>query len=71
MPDDSKEQAVLSLISALEEGHMIVQAMINAVAYASKAWGDDDYEVYEPYEKSKVTGNIELGCFVSELSMES
>lgn len=68
MPDDSKEQAVLSLISALEEGHMIVQAMINAVAYASKTWGDDDYE---SYEKSKVTGNIELGCFVSELSMES
>lgn len=73
VPEDSKEEAVAKLTAALEEDFMIVEEVSSAVDYESKSWDsemDEDFETNESLEKAKLTGNIMLGCFVSELSLE-
>jgi len=73
VPEDSKEEAIAKLTAALEEDFMTVVEVTSAVDHESKIWDskeDEDFETNESLEKSKLTGNIELGCFISELSLE-
>ncbi|KEQ17064.1 hypothetical protein [Endozoicomonas numazuensis] len=73
VPDDSKDQAVFRLTSALEEDFILVEDVSSVVLYENNAWNsdkDEDYETVESFERAKTTGNIEFGCFISELSME-
>ncbi len=73
VPDTSKNEAISRLTAQLESEYIIVDEVLNAVPYQSKLWDseeDEDFETNESFESAKETGEIELGCFASELSME-
>ncbi len=73
VPADSKELAISTLSAELESDFMLVEEISDALDYESRSWNseaDEEFETEDSYQKAKLTGNIALGCFVSELSME-
>ncbi|GAA6168119.1 hypothetical protein [Sessilibacter corallicola] len=72
-PSETKESAVMNLTSLLEEKSIVIAEVLSISDYESKIWNseqDEDFETIESFEKSRATGQISIGCVVSELSME-
>lgn len=73
VPCDTREQAIDSLTSTLKDDFMEIEEVIDIVTYDSKAWvsdEDDNFEINDSFDEASRTGNIALGCFLSELSLE-
>ena len=71
VPASSKEDAIEQLTHVLKADHIFIETVLNAVFYEDTHWeDDDDFEVQNSFEESKITNEIELGCFVSEKSMQ-
>jgi hypothetical protein len=73
VPSETEEEAVNSLKGLLEEKSIILSEVLSVSVYESKIWNseeDEDFETVDSFEKSKKSGEISIGCVVSELSME-
>ncbi|WP_020410562.1 hypothetical protein [Hahella ganghwensis] len=67
VPAISKENAIEQLAHELEEDHILIEKVAGAVLFEEGQWDEDDeFEVHESIGGSKVSHQIELGCFVSE-----
>lgn len=71
-PSETKEAAVVNLTNLLEEKSIVIAEVLSISDYESKIWNseqDEDFETVESFEKSRATGQISIGCVVSELSV--
>ncbi|MDP5211296.1 hypothetical protein [Microbulbifer sp. 2205BS26-8] len=67
VPDDSKENAINRLTSALEEDFMLIEKVSRAVTYDSQQWNseaDEDFEINESHEEAKQKGEVKAPLFV-------
>lgn len=70
VPASSKEQAIEQLTQVLDDDHIKVEEVLNAVRADEGDWPeDDDFEVHDSIEEAEATNAIALGCFVSEKSL--
>ncbi len=71
VPANSKEIAIEKLIQILKDNHILVETILAAVLYEDGHWDDeDDFEVHASFEESNATNEIEIGCFISEKSIQ-
>lgn len=71
VPADSKESAVDLLMVLLKQNDVLVEEVIAAVLYEDGNWKEDDeFEVQTSFEEASHSGEIEIGCFVSEKSLQ-
>lgn len=73
VPSETEEEAVNSLKGLLEEKSIILSEVLSISVYESKTRNseeDEDFETVSSFERSKSSGEISIGCVVSELSME-
>ena len=70
VPASNEDEAVVKLTEYLKSNSILLEKIIVAVIYDEKLWdSDDEFDVHESYEEAKDSGEVELGCFISEKSM--
>lgn len=67
VPAESKDAAVDQLTQVLEENGILIDSVLAIVAYEDGRWEEnDDFEVHESFQETRVSNGIGIGCFVSE-----
>ncbi|PUA26686.1 MAG: hypothetical protein B0W54_23400 [Cellvibrio sp. 79] len=70
VPVESKEAAVEKLVSLLKEQDILVESVMASILYENGRWeGEDDFEIHLSLEESSNSGEIAIGCFISEKSV--
>lgn len=69
VPAADKEQAVAKLATALEEDHIFIESVLDALRFQDGEWDEeDDFEVHDSFEQAELSSEIGFGCFISEKS---
>lgn len=69
VPAASGAHAVEKLVGVLRETHIEVESIDRVIRFQDGDWSEsDEFEVCESFAQSERSGEIELGCFISEKS---